>query len=91
MGMDVRRLTDEEQLQPGSLILLYTDGLTDAVNVERKKFGEKRMMGAALQAMKLDANPQPFIDNMMEAVNRYTGDTEQEADISMLAIRYTKG
>ncbi len=49
------------------------------------------MMGAALQAMKLDANPQPFIDNMMEAVNRYTGDTEQEADISMLAIRYTKG
>jgi serine phosphatase RsbU (regulator of sigma subunit) len=91
MGMDVSRLTDEEQLQPGSLILLYTDGLTDALNVERKKFGEKRMMGAALQAMKLDATPQPFIDNMMEAVNRYTGDTEQEADISMLAIRYTKG
>ena len=91
MGMDVRRLTDEEHLEPGSLILLYTDGLTDVINVERKKFGEKRMMGAALQAMKLDAQPEPFIGNMMEAVDRYAGGMEQDDDISMLAIRYTKG
>ncbi len=91
MGTDVKRLTDEEKLESGSLILLYTDGLTEAQNAEGKKFGEKRMMGAALQAMKLDAKPQPFIGNMMEAVNRYTGDIEQDDDISMLAVRYTKG
>ena len=88
---EVNRLTDEEQLQPGSLLFLYTDGLVYAMNGEGKKYGEKRMMGAALQAMKLDATPQPFVESMMEAVNRFMGNAEQTGDINMLAIRYTKG
>ena len=79
------------QLQPGSLILLYTDGLTNAVNGEGKKFGEKRMMGEALQAVKINAAPKPFVDTMTEAVKRFTGDIAQQDDIIMLAIRYTKG
>jgi serine phosphatase RsbU (regulator of sigma subunit) len=91
MNEDVKRLTDEEHLQPGSLILLYTDGLTNAVNGEGKKFGEKRMMGEALQAVKINAAPKPFVDTMTEAVKRFTGDIAQQDDIIMLAIRYTKG
>ena len=91
MNEDVKRLTDEEHLQSGSLILLYTDGLTNAANGEGKKFGEKRMMGEALQAVKMNAAPKPFIDTMTEAVKRFTGEIEQHDDITMLAIRYTKG
>ena len=91
MNEDVKRLTDEEHLQSGSLILLYTDGLTNAVNGEGKKFGEKRMMGEALQAVKINAAPKPFVDTMTEAVKRFTGDIAQQEDIIMLAIRYTKG
>ena len=91
MNEDVKRLTDEEHLQSGSLILLYTDGLTNAVNGEGKKFGEKRMMGEALQAVKINAAPKPFVDTMTEAVKRFTGDIAQQDDIIMLAIRYTKG
>ena len=90
MNEDVKRLTDEEHLQSGSLILLYTDGLTNAVNGEGKKFGEKRMMGEALQAVKINAAPKPFVDTMTEAVKRFTGDIAQQEDIIMLAIRYTK-
>ena len=88
---EVNRLTDEEQLQPGSLLFFYTDGLVYAMNGDGKKYGEKKILGAALQAMKLDPTPQPFVESMMEAVNRFTGDTEQESDINMFAIRYTKG
>jgi hypothetical protein len=49
------------------------------------------MLGCALQAMKLDPRPKPFIDNMLDAVNRFAGDYEQRDDIAMLAIRFKGG
>ena len=91
MNEELTRLSDEDQLKPGSLLFLYTNGLTNAVNEEGKAFGEKKMMGAALQAMKLDATPKPFVDQMIAALKRFTGDIKQEGDMTLFAIRYTKG
>ena len=75
-------------MQPGSMIFLNTDGLLKAKNTERRIFNERRMLGSALQAMKLDPRPKPFIDNMIDALHRFTGDFEQRNDISLLAIRF---
>jgi outer membrane biosynthesis protein TonB len=49
------------------------------------------MLGCALQAMKLDPRPKPFIDNMLDAVKRFAGDFEQRDDIALLAIRFKGG
>ena len=75
-------------MQPGSMIFLNTDGLIKAKNNERRIFNEKRMLGSALQAMKLDPRPKPFIDNMLDALHRFAGEFEQRDDISLLAIRF---
>lgn len=76
---------------PGTMIFLNTDGLIKVKNAEHRIFNEKRMLGCALQAMKLDPRPKPFIDNMLDAVNRFAGDFEQRDDIALLAIRFKGG
>ncbi len=76
---------------PGTMIFLNTDGLIKVKNAEHRVFNEKRMLGCALQAMKLDPRPKPFIDNMLDAVNRFAGDYEQRDDIALLAIRFKGG
>lgn len=75
-------------MQPGTMIFLNTDGLTKVKNAEHRIFNEKRMLGSALQAMKLDPRPKPFIDNMLDAVHRFAGDLEQRDDMALLAIRF---
>ena len=76
---------------PGTMIFLNTDGLIKIKNAEHRVFNEKRMLGCALQAMKLDPRPKPFIENMLDAVNRFAGDFEQRDDFAMLAIRFKGG
>ena len=78
-------------MTPGTMIFLNTDGLTKVKNAEHRVFNEKRMLGCALQAMKLDPRPKPFIENMLDAVNRFAGDFEQRDDIALLTIRYKGG
>lgn len=81
----------EVLMLPGTMIFLNTDGLIKAKNAQHRVFNEKRMLGSALQAMKLDARPKPFIENMLDALHRFAGDFEQRDDIVMLAIRYKGG
>jgi serine phosphatase RsbU (regulator of sigma subunit) len=76
---------------PGTMIFLNTDGLIKVKNAEHRIFNETRMLGCALQAMKLDPRPKPFIDNMLDAVKRFAGDFEQRDDIALLAIRFKGG
>ena len=76
---------------PGTMLFLNSDGLIKAKNAQHRVFNEKRMLGCALQAMKLDARPKPFIENMLDAVHRFAGDFEQRDDIILLAIRYKGG
>lgn len=81
----------EIALLPGTMIFLNNEGLVKARNAMHQTFNEKRMLGSALQAMKLDPRPKPFIENMLDAVHRFAGDYEQRDDIALLAIRFKGG
>ena len=78
----------EMTMLPGTMIFLNTEGLIKVKNAEHRVFNEKRMLGSALQAMKLDPRPKPFIENMLDAVHRFAGDFEQRDDMALLAIRF---
>ena len=71
----------------GSTIFLYSDGLTEAMDKDRKQFGLKRVE-EVLAACK-DKPIQEILGEMTDAVHRFVKDAEQSDDLTMMAIRYT--
>ena len=73
-------------IEPTSLIFLYTRSLLDVRDAKDKAFGEKRMLGEALQAKKTSTTPADFIGRMSEAIYRFSG--TKVTLPPMLAIQY---
>jgi serine phosphatase RsbU (regulator of sigma subunit) len=90
VGQEITRLDDvsgEIEMAKGTMIYLFNKGVLTAENKDHKQYGENKMLGAALQAMKTDARPEPFVVSIEENLNKFIGDTQQENDIMMLAIK----
>ena len=82
--------TQETQMAPGSVIFLYTDGLTEAEDIFHNQFGEERVV-SVLSDMKPQEGcprPQKIIEAQTDAVHTFVGEAEQSDDITMLAIRF---
>ena len=77
----------EAQLQPNNIFLLYTDGLTEAMNSSRQQFGLSRVI--SLANVNAGVSPQRLLDNVLREVHTFVGDAEQSDDLTMLAIKYT--
>jgi sigma-B regulation protein RsbU (phosphoserine phosphatase) len=78
----------EMQLTPGSTVFLYTDGLTEAKNAERKQFGLQRTEEVLGGFTGRDSGPQEVISAVREAVHLFVNGAEQSDDLTLLAIRY---
>lgn len=81
----------EVMIEPQTTIFLYTDGLTEAENINRTQFGMERMMQTA-QTMyeKSLHSPDKLLPAMGDAVKAFVGEAEQSDDLTMFAIQYTK-
>jgi sigma-B regulation protein RsbU (phosphoserine phosphatase) len=79
----------EAEIYIGTTIFLYTDGLTEAENIDHDQFGTQRLHQAA-QATSEDGqmSPRSIIDHMTNAVHAFVGDAEQSDDLTMMAIHY---
>ena len=76
-------------LQHGDTLLLYTDGVTEAMNAESEEFGVER-----LQAIFLEDPPssaQHANEAIFGAVHSFAGDTPQSDDITCLSITRIPG
>ena len=76
----------ETQLEPGDLVLAYTDGVTEASAPDGTLFGVDR-----LQALLAEADPRTgrdAVDAVLAGVRVFAGGTEQADDIAMLAVGY---
>ena len=86
-GMEgVRYKEYEIQLDPGSKLFVYTDGVAEATNAENELFGTERM----LQALNRDtaASPEATMQNVKNAVNEFVKDAEQFDDLTMVCLEY---
>ena len=75
----------ETDMAPGSMIYLYTDGLTEAENARHEQFGGQRIADIAASYKE---SPQELIKKMSGAVRQFVGETEQSDDLTMFAIKY---
>lgn len=73
-------------LQPGAGLLLYTDGVTEAMDAERKQFSSERLHAFLDQAR--GSSTQALAEGLVSAVQAFTGGAPQADDITVLAVRY---
>src|SRR6185295_5225652 len=72
-------------LEPGDLLVLYTDGVTEATNVDGEQFELPRLIEVICQAC--DQPCEVIRDRILEATGRWTD--RQEDDLTVVVIRYT--
>ena len=72
-------------LAPGTTLLLYTDGLTEAEDGQHDQFGERRMLDVVGKAGTGD--PESLVRALEDAVHAFVSPAEQSDDLTMLAIR----
>ena len=76
----------ERQLELGDMLYTYTDGVTEAMDVDGNLFGEDRLE-ETLSKYK-DMNPRSVGVGVRRAITDFTLDAEQSDDITMLALKY---
>ena len=76
------------QLEPGDLLYLYTDGVTEAMegSPEPKLFGMERLRDLLLRCG--DQSVEEVCGEVLQAVEAFAGGAPQSDDITMLALRY---
>ena len=72
-------------LEPGDTLLLYTDGVTEAINSHEEEFGEKRLEETLSKLTQKSC--QEIIDGVKAEVSTFAGETEQSDDITLLALK----
>ncbi len=87
MGVQPRINFEERtaQLACGDIVLLYTDGLTEARNVEGEFFGLQRLC-AALNANR-SLSPEALVNGLLNDVYAFCGDQSLEDDLAIVAMR----
>lgn len=73
------------QLQPGDVLLLYTDGITEAANLTGAFFGEDRLCALLTEYHALP--PQQIIDNLLDEVRMFTGVQSFIDDVSLVVLK----
>ncbi len=72
-------------LEPGDLLVLYTDGLTDALSIEGERFGGERLQHTICDAAA--GSPQEVCDSVFHRVEQFQTGVEQFDDMALLVAR----
>lgn len=70
-------------LAKGDSLLLYTDGVTDALNPANQQFSEERLIATASQA---NGTANVLLETIVSAVDTHIAAREQFDDITLLAV-----
>ena len=84
---DTRYSATEVQLQAGDYVLLYSDGIAEAANVEGDLFGFDRTLDATRAACDRGLPPDEVIDHVLAAVRVFTGDAPQGDDMTCVVVK----
>ena len=76
---------EKTQLEHGDMLLLYTDGVTEATNVDYQEYGEERLKAMLKKSAQADC--QQVIDAVKADVKAFAGESEQSDDITLLALK----
>lgn len=73
------------QLEKGDALVMYTDGVTEAMNIDYQQFGEERLE-ETLEDVAMH-NCQEMVDAIKSDVAAFAGEAEQSDDITVLTLK----
>jgi len=69
-------------LLPGDVLVLYTDGVTEAMNSAREEFGENRL--ADFTQQQAARSPKDFMKELRLALNEFAGEQAHHDDVTIV-------
>ncbi len=81
---------DEEKVtfNLGDVLLIFSDGITEALNTEGEEFGEERLLEILLE--NIDQTAEQQIEKIVAAVDEYAKDLSQSDDITLVVVKRNK-
>ncbi|MEI6302754.1 MAG: SpoIIE family protein phosphatase [Betaproteobacteria bacterium] len=83
---DSRYPLDTLQFAPGDGLLLYTDGVTEAMDAQGAFYTEERLLATVREDAWAD--PRAMVDRVRASLRGFVQDAPQADDITMLCLRY---
>jgi sigma-B regulation protein RsbU (phosphoserine phosphatase) len=77
---------DTVQLDPTDLLVVFSDGVVEALDGDGAEFGESRLLSAV--TIHRDAPPAALLEQIMSSVRTFAVGAEQHDDITALVLRY---
>ena len=75
----------EMYMAKGDMLFLYTDGLTEAKNEQRKLLGREHVKELVSGSLA----PEALVEGVIAQCKKFAGNTEQSDDLTLLVISYT--
>jgi sigma-B regulation protein RsbU (phosphoserine phosphatase) len=80
---------DKDQLVEGDIVLVYSDGVTEAFNEQEELYSEERLEELLRgESLNSDAN---IVTGIQESLREFVGHAEQSDDITLLAVHFLLG
>ncbi len=88
LGLFAHASFDEEtvQLEPGDVVVAFSDGVTEACNAAGEEFGDDRLIACVTAAR--HESPRVLVARLLATLRTYCGDTPQSDDITVVAVKY---
>ncbi|WP_109021192.1 GAF domain-containing SpoIIE family protein phosphatase [Leptospira kobayashii] len=84
---DISQFKNEDSIDLGKndTLLMFTDGVTEALNKSDEQYGDHRLQESFLSSLSLE--PKNQLERIYNEIRNFTMEAEQHDDITMVAIR----
>ena len=91
LGVDPEQTYQQSvvHLEINDLLLLYTDGLTDAMNFQDEIWGRQRLIAAFTEAGASGAGAEAAAQHILWDMRRFSGFTQRTDDVTMIVVKLT--
>ena len=74
------------RLEPGDVLIVFSDGITEALNPNGEEFGEERLLSCVEANRKLA--PEALLESLVGTVRQFTAGAVQSDDLTLLVLSY---
>jgi sigma-B regulation protein RsbU (phosphoserine phosphatase) len=75
------------QLQPGDVLVIFSDGVSEALNLSGEEFGEDRILSAVEPHLACDSPA--LLAHVLSAVREFAKGAVQNDDVTAVVVRYS--